>query len=305
MSPSVSTTAPAERLAAFRIVLGTFVMLYLLIRLPVFLELATRTGSGFEGVGIARWIDDALPPWVIRGMVGMTIASGCAFVVGWRFRVTAPAFALGVLVLTSYRSSWGQMLHFENLFAIHVLVIGFATGAADAWSLDRRSGRTSARAVGPRYGWPLQLCAVIVVVTYVIAGLAKLRYGGGEWLVGDTLRNHVAYSAVRLDLLGAQASPVADWLVPHAWVFPPMAISSVVIELSAPLALVGRRLRNAWVGAVWLMHVGIYALMLVGFPYPLFLVAFAPFFQLETIAARVARSSRLERGWTRAATLRG
>lgn len=304
MSPSVPRTAPAERLAAFRIVLGTFILVYLLIRLPVFLELARRDGPGFDGVGIARWFDGAVPSWVIRSAIAIALASGCAFVVGWRFRITAPAFALCVLLLTSYRSSWGQMLHFENVFTIHVLVIGFTSGAADAWSLDRRGGRTSIREPGPRYGWALQLCAVIVVTTYVIAGIAKLRYGGGEWLVGDTLRNHVAYSAVRLDLLGAQASPVAEWLVPHAWVFPPLAITSVVIELAAPVALLGARLRNVWVAAVWLMHVGIYALMLVGFPYPLFLVAFAPFFHLESIAGRVLEFSRLGERWPRAATLR-
>ena len=49
----------------------------------------------------------------------------------------------------------------------------------------------------------------MTVVTYVLAGLAKLRIGGVDWLVGDTLRNHVAYSAVRLEVLGARPSPLA------------------------------------------------------------------------------------------------
>jgi hypothetical protein len=31
------------------------------------------------------------------------------------------------------------------------------------------------------------------------------------------------------------------------------------------------------------MHAGILAFMLVGFPYPLFLVAFAPFFRIERL----------------------
>ena len=42
-------------------------------------------------------------------------------------------------------------------------------------------------------------------------------------------------------------------------------------------------MRNAWVVAAWLLHAGVAALMFVVFPYPLFLVAFAPFFRLERL----------------------
>jgi hypothetical protein len=41
--------------------------------------------------------------------------------------------------------------------------------------------------------------------------------------------------------------------------------------------------RDAWVVAAWLLHAGVAALMFVVFPYPLFLVAFAPFFRLERL----------------------
>ncbi len=65
-----------------------------------------------------------------------------------------------------------------------------------------------------------------------------------------------------------------------------MAALSVVIELAAPVALIGPRLRNVWVVAAWSMHLAIFATMLVGFPYPLFLVAFTPFFALERVVSR-------------------
>ena len=35
--------------------------------------------------------------------------------------------------------------------------------------------------------------------------------------------------------------------------------------------------------AAWLMHVGIFAFMLIGFPFPLFLVAFAPLYRIERL----------------------
>lgn len=291
---SISSSAPAERLAAFRVVLGVFVLTYLVIRLPVFLQLATRSGDGFDPVGVMRLVGDPLPTNLARGVVALALLSGVGFATGWRFRLTGPCFAVCALLITSYRSSWGQLLHFENVFVLHLLVMSLAP-AADRWSFDARAGRRAVEPDGERYGWPLQLAAVIVVATYAIAGVAKLRYGGTDWLLGDTLRNHVAYSAVRLDLLGATPSPFAGWLVPHAWLFPPLAIGSVIIELAAPLALLSTRLRNVWVVAVWLMHIGIFALMLVGFPYPLFLCAFAPFFRLE----RAVESGRAAVGrWT-------
>ena len=66
------------------------------------------------------------------------------------------------------------------------------------------------------------------------------------------------------------------------------SVLTMAVELGAPLALLDRRLRNAWVGATWLMHLGILATMAIGFPSPLFGVAFAPLFRLEVAVDRIA-----------------
>ena len=285
--PGSDGPAPAERLAGFRVVLGVFVTGYLLIRSPVFLELGTRSADRFESVGVFRLVDQPLVGLVNDAVVLAGIALGITFTVGWRFRVAGPLFAVVLLVLASHRSSWGQLLHFEHLMVLHVLVIGVSP-AADAWSLDARRHARNGCIVdtdpsADRYGFPLLVASVVMVVTYVIAGVAKLRYGGIEWVTGDTLRNHIAYSATRLELLGGWASPVASLVVDAAWLLAPMAALSILIELTAPIALLGGRWRNGWVVAAWLMHAGIYVLMLVGFPSPLFLVAFAPLFPLERL----------------------
>lgn len=293
--PLVDAEAPPERLAAFRIVVGVFTVGYLLIRLPVFSQLAHRSG-GFDGVGVFAATDGPLPAAVVRALIAGALVAGAAFTAGAWYRVSGPAFALLMLALSSYRSSWGQLLHFENLFVLYLLLLAL-TPAADAWSLDaaRRSadGRPSPDRPATSYGWPLRLAAMTLVTTYVIAGIAKLRYGGIEWITGDTLRNHIAYSAVRLDVLGADAAPLALLAVEQDWILPPMALGSVVIELAAPVALLGGLYRNAWVVAAWLMHFAIFVTMLVGFPAPLFLVAFTPLFDLErggrALLARVAR----------------
>jgi hypothetical protein len=286
--------APAQRIAAFRIVLGVFTTAYLSIRSPMFAELGDRWSKRFQPVGVFRLIDRPLAGLVNDSVLLGTIFAGCLFSLGWRFRIIGPLFAAGLVLLTSHRSSWGQLLHFENLMAMHVIVIGL-TRSADVWSIDanrRHKAGADDPVDGVRYGWPLQIAAIIVVVTYAIAGLAKLRYGGLEWVTGDTLRNHIASSATRLELLGESPAPAARLAVGAGWLLRPAAAVSVLIELAAPLALVGRRWRNSWVGVTWLMHVGIYATMLVGFPSPLFLVAFAPMFDLERIVQKVRPPKR-------------
>lgn len=310
----VHDVAPAQRLAAFRLVLGIFVTGYLVVRLPVFLELGDRSATRFEPVGVFRFIDRPLAGTINDAVVLTVIAMGFLFATGTWFGVSGPLFALGVLVVMSHRSSWGQMLHFENLMTLHVIVIGLAP-AADAWSRDARSRRADRDRdddrrshddprevdVPPppastpnsyRYGWPLRLAAMVTVVTYVIAGIAKIRYGGVGWMTGDTLRNHIAYAATRLELFGASPAPLARWAVENPWALKPAAASSVIIELAAPIALLGGWWRNAWVVLAWLMHVTIYLTMSIGFPSPLFLVAFAPLFRLEHLADTVRAGAR-------------
>ena len=293
--------APAERLAGFRIVLGVFVTCYLVIRSPMFLELGNRATSRFEPVGVFQLFDRPLVGPVNNAAVLVGIALSIGFTVGWRFRLVGPLFAAGLLVLASHRSSWGQLLHFEHLMVLHALVVGFSP-AADSWSLDSRRHMRAGRNVdtdptGDRYGFPLLIASVVMSITYVIAGVAKMRYGGIKWVTGDTLRNHIAYSATRLELLGGWASPAASMVIDAAWLLAPMAALSVLVELAAPVALLGGRWRNGWVVAAWLMHAGIYVLMLVGFPSPLFLVAFAPLFPLERLWRRIHAAGRsIQRG---------
>jgi hypothetical protein len=283
--PIVDAVAPPERLAMLRILVGVFAVTYLVIRLPVFLQLADRR-SGFDGVGVANLLDGPVSSVVIHVTVAATALAGMGFVVGWRFRVVGPLFALGMLALGSYRGSWGQLLHFENLMVLYLIIVGLSP-AADAWSLDarRRDTRPSREAAveSTAYGLPIGLASLALVVTYVIAGIAKLRYGGLDWVVGDTLRNHVAYAAARSDLLGGTPSPMAGWAVRLDRLWPLAAAATIVVELAAPVALLGGRIRTGWVVAAWLMHVGILAFMLIVFPFPLFLVAFAPLYRVERL----------------------
>ena len=101
------------------------------------------------------WLDDPLPTWAVRFAVLATILLALAFAGGVAFRVVGPTFALALLLVTTYRNSGGQLLWFDNLLVLHVLVIG-CSPAADAICLDRRpepvgeSAVTAGRSASPR-----------------------------------------------------------------------------------------------------------------------------------------------------------
>jgi hypothetical protein len=185
-------------------------------------------------------------------------------------------------VLT-YRNSFGQVFHTENLLLLHVVILA-AAPAADTHSLDSR-GRVTVSADG-RYGWPVLLMCLVTALAYFISGETKLRNAGINWLDGENLRNYVAYDNLRKIELGDPHSPLAEWIVPHAWLFTPLALFTLAVELGAPVALLHRGIARAWVAAAWLFHAGILALMAIIFPYPLLGVAFAPFFPVERIRLR-------------------
>ncbi|HMQ26127.1 MAG TPA: hypothetical protein PKA98_09070 [Acidimicrobiales bacterium] len=279
--PRPGAVAPPERLAAVRILTGGFAVAYLAVRAPVILAVRDRAPGTFSPVGVLRWLDQPLPDAAVVALLAAAIGAGVAFTVGAGFRVSGPLFAVAVLLLGTYRSSWGQLLHFENLLVLHLLVLGVAA-SADAWSLDSRRRDGPPRA-GHDHGAPLRLLCLVVVVSYAIAGVAKLRYGGLAWASGDTLANHIAYTATRLELFGEAPAPLAGLAVRHAWALTPLAVASLLIELGAPIALLGGWWRNTWVAGAWLMHLAIAATMAIVFPFPLFLVAFAPFYEVERV----------------------
>jgi hypothetical protein len=275
-----------------RIVTGLFAVGYLTVRLPVFLALADPDRHAFDPVGVLWLLHAPLPGSAVTGLVLLTLLLAAAYTAGIGFRLVGPAFAVALLVVTTYRSSWGQVLWFEALVVVHVLIVGFAP-SADALAVRLHASPPDA---SQAYGAPVRLAAAVTVATYLLSGIAKLRITGLAWMSSNTLQTHIAYSAARLDVLGGTPSPLAPWLVAHRWLLGPLAIGTVALEFGSLAALLSGWPRTAWVVATWLLHAGIALTLFVVFPYPLFGVAFAPFFRLER-AARVTRGclARLRR----------
>jgi hypothetical protein len=283
--------APATRLAALRVLVGAFGTVFVAVRSSYLLDVAVLPAGRFEPVGPLWWLDDPVPVGLVRLGIVAGIVLGLAFTLGWSLRVTGPAYAVVLLLLTTYDNSWQQVAHTENLLVLHTIVLAVSPAAA-VWSLDARRRRTTTALEGPAYGWPVRLMSLVTVLTYALAGWAKLRHGGLDWITGDVLRNQVAHDNLRKIVLGDVHSPIGGWLVRHGWVFPPMALASVVVEIGAPLALVRGRVRLCWVAGAWLFHLCVLGLMAILFIYPLSGVAYASMLEPER-AVRWVRA-RLE-----------
>jgi hypothetical protein len=282
-------SAPAERLGMVRILVATYAVVWLTGALGGILGLLDADPARWQPVGLLAPLDAPPAGGVVIGLLAVAFASGIAFAVGARARVTGPVFAAAFVLVATYRSSWGQIFHTDDLVAIHLIILAVAPSAL-AWSWDAR--RAELPVPDGRFGWPLRLMSIVTVATYVLAAVAKLRASGMDWVTGTVLRDQIAQDNVLKELFGAPSSPLAAQLLGHAWLFPPMAAFAVVVELGAPVALLGGRWRDAWVAAAWVFHLGILVLMTTVFPYQLSLVAYASMFAVERLPRTLARRWR-------------
>ena len=272
--------APAERLAALRLLAGGYAFGYALLRLP-HLAVFPHDPASFRPVGVVAVLSAPLPDPLTALLAAACALAGAAFALGWRYRWSGPLFAALLLWVTTYRNSWGMVFHTENLFVVHVLALALAP-AADAWSLDARR-RPAPGAPAARYGWPLRLCAALGALAYLLAGVAKLRHSGLDWITTDLLRNYIAWDNLRKVELGDAYSALGVALCQSPALFPPLAAISVAFELLAPLALLGPRVAALWALVAWTFHAGVLAIMWIFFPYPLLGLAYAPFFAVERL----------------------
>ena len=89
--------APPERLAVFRILVGIYAVLYLVIRLPAYTALADRGADEFDPVGALAPLSRPLPDTALVLLIVVVVVLGLAFTAGLAFRWIGPTFALGFL----------------------------------------------------------------------------------------------------------------------------------------------------------------------------------------------------------------
>jgi hypothetical protein len=274
-------TAPAERLATMRIAIGTFAFAWVFARFGELVALTKLPAKQFRPAGIAGVLDAPLPPEAVIASTIATMVLLVAFTTGAAYRITAPLAAAALLWTLTYRNSWGIPFHTENLLVLHVIALAVAP-AADVWAIGPKPRTPPAAG----YGWAIRLLAALTVATYLIAGIAKLRIAGLAWVDGEFLRNQIAIDNTRKAVLGDSIAPFATVFLAHPAVLTVFSVLTLVIELGAPIALLGGRIGRAWAVLAWGFHVGIVLLMNIWFVYPLTAFAFLPMFEPERPVSR-------------------
>ncbi len=280
-----------RRLGLIRILVASYATVWTAVRAPHLFDMVAFADRRFDPVGILAPLNGPPGRAVVVTVVVATCVCGVAAAAGWRYRVTAPALAVLFLVTTTYRHSWGQIFHTENLTAIHLAILALAP-ADRYWALhlgpDAATGSMANDTAGTTDdgGWAVRALAVATVAGYVVAGVAKLRNGGWAWIDGEVLVHQVAFDNARKEVLGDVMSPVAGFFIEHRGLARPAVLASMAVELGAPLALLGRRAGMTWSLAAWGFHMAILALMAIVFPYHLLGLAMIPLLPLEEWTAR-------------------
>ncbi len=254
----------------------------------MYITVARSPADLFEPVGVAAVFSNPIPAQVFAAILGLTLLANIAFLLGWRHRYTGPLFAALLLFVLCYRNSWSMIYHNDNLLVIHALILG-VTRAADAFSLGahrrNRASTQSATSLGWQYGWPLRLICTVTVLSYFLAGVAKLMGPLGlAWGRGDALRSQLAADGLRKEFLGDGAASLSFLVFDHLWLFGLIGVVTMLVEFGAPLALLHKWAGRAWALLSLGMHWGILVLMGIVFEYSLSGIIFAAFFPLERVA---------------------
>ena len=94
LARAVFAPAPPERLATLRLLIGGYALVYLLIRSVHLMSYADADPVLFTPVGVVNVLPRPLLPSVVRGLVVATVGLSIPFFLGYRYRWTAPLFAL-------------------------------------------------------------------------------------------------------------------------------------------------------------------------------------------------------------------
>lgn len=276
-----------QRLAIMRIAMGTYAVVWTLVRSANIVDTVRQPTRRFDPVGPLWFLDHPLPVAVTVSAIGLVVVAGTALVVGWHYRLTAPIAAIAFLYVTTYRNSWGHIIHTENLVSMQLIVVAFAP-AATIWALDARRLSEGSGGLRPADDgwWAVRTMAVLAVGAYFVSGVAKLRISGMHWLDGDVLLHQISFDNARKIEIGAPASPFAAFFVSQHWLMVPAALGALVIELGAPFALLKERWAVMWAASAVLLHIGILAIMYILFPYQLLGIAMLPLLPIEVLVTK-------------------
>jgi hypothetical protein len=249
VDPAVSrwlfAPGPVARVAVLRVVVYLFVPVDVLLTTTFVRPHAHVPPELYAPLRIGRLLPLPTPgPWVEAFQVVLVAAALAAAWCAVRDRLPRLSGWLVALLYLQWMvvaMSYGKVDHDRFAFLVALLVL---PTVGSARLRDRH--RTEAA------GWTLSVIALAVVATYALAAVAKIRFGGWDWVDGATLTRAVL----------RRGTPLSEPLLDVPWVLHAAQYGIVVMELLvAPLLLV--RWRDPRV--TWLLALGFLGFHLLTF----------------------------------------
>lgn len=261
--------APASPVGLGRSRVAFYLWLFLYY-LPVVETFGSQNVSAFADIGDIFWqpvfpfdlVDrPRLPhPWIDLLVVTwkLSLFTSC---VGLFTRVSmGVAFVLGTYTI-GLPLNFGTVFHTGGAVVIALGIMALSR-AGDAVSVDswwqRRMCRPGPEA-GGEYRWPIRFVWVLLATVYFSAGVSKWVGSGLAYLDPDVMA-----SFLRQRAFASYQQPLTDWgygLAAMPWVCTAMATWTLFAETGFVAALVSRRAALVLVPGMFLMHIGIAAVI--------------------------------------------
>lgn len=259
---------PRGRIAWLRTVLYLFVLVDVLVTTSWVAEHADVAAELYQPLLLGRVLPLPVPSAAVVHGVQIALLACAAFAASGRLpRIAGTAVFLLYLEWMIIAFSYGKVDH--DRFAFLVALAVLPTVGRTRWG-DRNPD--------PAAGWALRSIQVAVVLTYLLAAMAKLRFGGLAWLDSATL----VWAVVR------RGTFLADPLADHPWTLHVTQYGIVAMELAAPLLLVRGRVGRWALGVAVAFHAVTFATLTIIFlPHVVCLLAFVPIERLRLLPSFV------------------
>ena len=266
--------APRSRVALLRLAVYAFVIVDVL---------ALHTSGWYHGFADPVWYQPleagrllglpAATVLLVEGLKWGSVGAALVALTGRWPRAAGWAVALTWSWYQYVAFSYGKVDHDRGDFVVALLLLP-TVGLAHLGD-DRRSQAA---------GFALRGVQLAAIATYVLSGVAKLRFGGPEWVNSATLLRAVV----------RRGSPIGELFVQVPWVLHAMQWVLMVAELTAwAIFFLPDRWRRLVVLAWYLFHAVTYATITIAFwPHLVMLLAFLPLERYRDGAVRRWRSRR-------------
>jgi hypothetical protein len=246
---------PLSRIERLRSIIYGFLLFDVLLLRPWVSDRGMLPADLYHPLFIGRLLPFPTPTAAIVGTVKYVLVLSALAVVFRR----SPRL-LGSLVFVLYLQwmlfafSYGKVDHDRVAFLVALAVLPTVPPSTSAHDSPSEAA-----------GWALRCIQVGVVLTYFLAVMAKLRYGGVDWVNGATLTRAVL----------RRGSPLAAPLSSRPWILHVTQYLIVLFELASPLLLVKGRVGRAYLLLAVTFHIVTFAMIEILFwPHVVCLSAF-------------------------------